>query len=202
MDLSAVRGNSALVERECVRPRKRSRKSTDTKILEVADPFRVRYISSPTEVQKFRTQKVVKKGSPRAIHLCGWRHACVVLDRSLTASFKACRTYIDGMLAGAVVSTTATVSGNFGSAYKLFFGARNSASLFYSGNIKGLRISTPTNGWSDEDIIPIYVYDKLPSDFTLLNNWTGEDGLDPTTDSEGGSNIDLTNVLYSSSTPF
>jgi hypothetical protein len=128
------------------------------------------------------------------LHLRSFMHVILVMDRALPSA-TATKIYINGVVSGSSAASTADPTGNFGNR-SFNVGARNGgASLQLRGNIKDVRICTFTGSFIANDALSIY-QNIIPTNFTDLNRWLGEDAAGTATDSVGSTNLTLTNTTY------
>ena len=100
------------------------------------------------------------------IQLNQWIHVGIPYDRTLSGA-EAAKVYLDGLLSGSNVDSSATFTGNFANA-TMYFGARAGTSAFATFDMVDLRIFS---GAGDaNDMMSIKTYGWAPG-LTLLNNW-------------------------------
>lgn len=128
-----------------------------------------------------------------------WVHVEGFMDRTVPSN-QGCKVYIRGILSGAQILSTSAGGGTFGNR-AFYMGSRAGASLFTNGLIKDLRICTFTGTYSTADAVSFYK-NAVPSNFTVLNRWLGEDAGTTAVDSGSlGKNLTLSNVTYSPNVP-
>lgn len=133
-----------------------------------------------------------------------WYHFTIVIDRNLPATTGS-KIYINGVLSGAILTSTATTGGTFGN-YPFYIGSRGGVLLRLPAGslLKDVRISTKGTTVTAQDISEIY-QNAVPSSFTVLDEWLGEDtGATPATAVDTGTfgkNLTITNTLFSKDTP-
>lgn len=163
------------------------------------------YSNARTLIAGFKDVGGISAWQSARFPLNRWIHVSHCLDTNLASAGLRSQININGVVSGAAITTTSTGGGTF-SNQPFFVGARGGTSLRLPAGtcIKDLRVSGPAQAITPDDVRGLYLDNALPSGFTLLNKWKGEDdGSTPGTavDSAGGKNLTFTATTYSPAVP-